>query len=78
MEDKTGGPAYPAVITDSEGQVVNSTSGMTLRDYFAGQCIIGFMISTGWEALNTFDKQSESAYRYANAMIKERKKVVYK
>jgi hypothetical protein len=39
MTDKpTGGPAFPR-----SDNVSNSNSGMTLRDWFAGQALAGFM-----------------------------------
>lgn len=66
---ETSGPAYPAVITDSEGQVVNSTSGMTLRDYFAGQVIPH--VTQDFESGEEFAKH---VYMLANAMLKERTK----
>jgi len=43
--------------------------GMTLRDYFAGQALIGlFQIKV------TDDKRSEIAYKIADAMLAEREK----
>jgi hypothetical protein len=74
MTDKinTGGPAYPLVVEYME----YSESGMTLRDYFAGQAI-GKIISVcandtriaGESAQDAFARKS---YEIADAMIAER------
>jgi hypothetical protein len=37
---KTGGPAFPTEVWDSEG-VPQHTEGMTLRDYFAAKAMEG-------------------------------------
>ena len=59
--DKTGGAAFPHVSTHMD------RTGMTLRDYFAGQ-VIGQL-----KAFNP-DKAAALAYRVADAMIAEREK----
>lgn len=69
-----GGPAFP---TDSP-RVYNS--GMTLRDYFAGQALVGFMLSQIVVVLSghdidekTADKDAaEVCYNVADAMLAER------
>ena len=64
--DKTGGAAFPHVSTHMD------RTGMTLRDYFAGQ-VIGQLA----EHVGRFDmshSQAEYAYRLADAMIAEREK----
>ena len=70
---ETGGAAYPTIYTDSEGNVVNSTSGMTLRDYFAGQALVGILSGEYREAINIQDPISES-YIIADTMLKKRNK----
>ena len=60
--DKTGGAAFPHVSTHMD------RTGMTLRDYFAGQLI------TQLEAFNRPDEAAALAYRFADAMIAEREK----
>jgi hypothetical protein len=64
-------PAFPRAMTETDpvGQ-----SGMTLRDYFAGQALIGilgarqgFMVDVGTDNAPTF------AYRIADKMLEERK-----
>jgi hypothetical protein len=72
-----GGPAFP-VIYDS--------SGMTLRDYFAGQALEGILSkainpndrgndSVNWASTNAPGptKAANSAYEYADAMLAARK-----
>jgi hypothetical protein len=66
---KTGGAAFP--LESDYG----SQSGMTLRDYFAGQ-VIGKILG---DQKYIFDSDSHDfsasmAYRVADAMIAERKK----
>ena len=60
-DDKTGGAAFPHVSTHMD------RTGMTLRDYFAGQ-VIGQL-----EAFSP-DGAAALAYRVADAMIAEREK----
>lgn len=60
-DDKTGGPAFPHPALADEGE-----PGMTLRDYFAGQALVG--LCTG------FAGSAKSAYAIADAMISERGK----
>ena len=48
-------------------------TGMTLRDYFAGQAIDGFLADGGWGGdLSYFEDVAEGAYRLADAMMKAR------
>ena len=64
--DKTGGAAFP-----SEYEMFSS--GMTLRDYFAGQALPGLMphyIGTG----EKYDRLAAEAYKIAHAMLEEREK----
>ena len=43
MTDKTGGPAFPSEQGECQDGTWNQTynSGMSLRDYFAGQALAG-------------------------------------
>ena len=59
--DKTGGAAFPHVSTHMD------RTGMSLRDYFAGQLI------TQLEAFSP-EEAAALAYRVADAMIAEREK----
>ena len=69
-----GGPAFPGrglrtnPITGE--QDVEILEGMTLRDYFAGQALIGI------NALEVYDQKDSAkfAYLFADAMLKERAK----
>lgn len=67
MTDKIddGGPAFPHYDTDERGIVHLVSNGMSLRDWFAGQAMIGLLQrhhgSTEWF--------SQEAYRIADAMI---------
>lgn len=85
MKD-TGGPAYPTrggmmfYVPDEHEESIRKSieemdrdfDGMTLRDYFAGQALIG-LISIP-ESMSSFDADSRDAYKYADEMIKERNK----
>ena len=81
MEDKTGGPAFPfGQISEMTGQPINGfyAPGMTLRDYFAAKAMQAMIeklsvdIHTYGDEWPTFAAQS--AYQYADAMLKERAK----
>jgi len=54
-----GGPAYPHIPT------CGSVEGMSLRDYFAGQALAGYLAK--WET--GADGAAVAAYRVADAMI---------
>ena len=64
--DKTGGAAFPHVSTHMD------RTGMTLRDYFAGQAITRFDLEEFAEY--NPDEAAALAYRVADAMIAEREK----
>ena len=72
-----GGPAFPSV--DYTGSIVG---GMTLRDWFAGQCLSG-LVSLGnqlcdegleSECANNAEVVASQAYFIADAMLKARNK----
>jgi len=73
-QDKTGGAAFP--LESDYG----SQSGMTLRDYFAGQVISGLLMRDEVaDASSDFDMPlsdcaARLAYNAADAMIAEREK----
>jgi hypothetical protein len=60
---KTGGAAFPESCNSS------IISGMTLRDYFAGQALAG-LVGKGGITL-TYDIIPEMSYNIADAMLKE-------
>ena len=76
--DKTdGGAAFPTLgreLTDLTGAVV--TSGMSLRDYFAGQFAIGLADSVplGEARHGAIKTRAKLAYDMADAMLAEREK----
>jgi hypothetical protein len=62
-----GGPAFPA-----PAYAANITDkGMTLRDYFAGQALLGVLVSPKYAQASTNDVV-ERAYWFADAMLDER------
>ena len=66
----TSGPAFPscsvAVGFDAVSRQVIQTEGLTIRDWFAGQALIG-LISSG-----IFTDANKEAYRIADSMIQQR------
>ena len=80
MKD-TGGPAFPFIFDDAIAKQRHVYMGMTLRDWFAGKAMQSIILS--WQNVATSDVKSESelllitaedAYRFADAMLKERSK----
>ena len=83
MENKTGGPAYPYVVTEPPYQI---EEGMTLRDYFAGQALLGYSNKENRMSLIETAKEmdvpmtpddingqfAKASYLMADAMIKEK------
>lgn len=73
-ERKDGGPAFPTSYYESEhGDRVWATGGipgMSLRDYFAGQALA--QASREIWAEHRFEDVAARAYRFADAMIKQR------
>ena len=78
MSKREGGPAFPceAVEEEFEGKVQQVVyTGMTLRDYFAGQFILGLM-EASFSSDEKFSPQifCERAYKMADLMLAERDK----
>jgi len=61
-EKETGGPAFP---------LESHYFGMTLRDWFAGQALVGFLANTSGRAMKD---RVRMAYEIADAMLSERSK----
>ena len=59
--------AFPSIFRTTKGEYIH---GMTLRDYFAGQTVIGLAVSDE----NSDDTIAKWAYSLADAMLKERDK----
>ena len=68
-----GGPAFPYVMNAENYELQDLCSeGMTLKDYFAGQVIIGIIANA--EGIVCAETMANSAYAIADSMIKEREK----
>lgn len=65
MTKDTGGPAFPF----EAGYAGLSPSGMTLRDWFAGQALVGIS-----REIDGRVDRAEYYYQMADAMIAERNK----
>lgn len=66
-----GGPAFPQGHLD--GPHVDP-SGMSLRDWFAGQALAGLMANINISGCNP-DDYAQLAYEYSDAMIAARKEL---
>ncbi len=79
MNKKTGGPAFPHSASEhAHGVTLRHEPGMSLRDYFAGQVLLGFC---GFVLKVPTDDQEDflrrlpfDAYRVADYMLSEREK----
>lgn len=76
MEEKeTGGPAFPIPLNAGETYKSHGPAdGMTLRDWFAGKALMGFMASTSNPRRFHPDEDAAYFYALADAMLKERSK----
>jgi hypothetical protein len=67
--------AFP---TNASNAGIEPTSGMTLRDYFAGQALVGMLAFDGYSSPVNSEKITseifaDSAYEIADAMLAARK-----
>jgi hypothetical protein len=63
-----GGPTFPVLVPENvEGFV---SLGMSLRDYFAAQALLGIIAHP--DGGGSFDSLAGYAYKYADAMLKAR------
>jgi len=73
---KDGGPAFPAIEADIGGNgqfYYFSVGGMTLRDWFAGQALIGWFDFHAGESDTDADQNvAARCYRLADVMLKAR------
>ena len=71
---KDGGPAYPQAVVDHSGEAraLSLYDGMSLRDYFAAHALAGMLADECTREVGC-PKIAENAYKYADAMIAERK-----
>ena len=66
-----GGPAYPVVELDPvTGRPVDQYTGITIRDWFAGQFLSTYVA----DGIPKAEKIAMACYEMADAMIAERKK----
>lgn len=64
-----GGPAFPVESFDHEADMDTVKSGMSLRDWFAGQALAGF---AHVPKPTNVDGVAIAAYAIADAMLAER------
>lgn len=69
MSAPDGGPAFPTKVHGNEG-VDWVEPGMTLRDWFAGQALAGWVSDP--ELTQTYPEVARGCYEFADAMIIER------
>lgn len=77
--------AFPSLVKHFGHNGIQQHFGMTLRDYFAGQALIGILASGSGVTGKKWDGQGEQpysyksedvthcSYKYADAMLKEKK-----
>lgn len=75
---KGGGPAFPRPLStftapDDSNYTAIEQEGMTLRDYFAGQALVGLVANRDPEDPSP-GLAAVWAYLYADAMLAERDK----
>ena len=80
-EMNNGGPAFPQSDLSGYGiGPVDGMAGMSLRDWFAGQALAGWLASYGPDAGHPANRPgsretvARQAYEIADAMIAEREK----
>lgn len=80
-----GGPAFPHIVRHHSPDILEhiTTDGMSLRDWFAGQALVGMLAGQWNVAPNAFAPQRlpantselvSNAYAVADAMLAERAK----
>lgn len=80
MNDKTGGPAFPQIESETVGARgeyrarVYSDGGMTMRDYFAAKAMQALITAPDDEPFDRIAEIPEYAYQIADAMLAERAK----
>lgn len=80
MSSKDGGPAFPSQMMDRNGiPYAQGVFGMSLRDYFAGQALVGVMAQGSGlrregngTATILSDEIARASYRLADAMLAAR------
>ena len=78
MKPNKGGSAFPhpevARVQDGRCVVADADTGMSLRDWFAGQALVGWIASTRDPEASEWDGTwwARKAYETADAMLKAR------
>ena len=70
MSQPDGGPAFP--VADTREGLINTSFGMTLRDWFAGMALQGFLSRSDAIGMSLADALATWAYEQADAMLKAR------
>jgi hypothetical protein len=72
---KDGGPAFPGQSLDDQGFPSRPHApGMSLRDWFAGQALVGFLATPIGDGNPTAEDWARDSYAVADALIAERSK----
>lgn len=69
MQNNLDETAFPVAI----GQTAADMKGMSLRDWFAGQVLVGLLANPGFEC--HYEEVAQIAYKQANEMMEARKEV---
>jgi hypothetical protein len=64
-------PENPPAFPRTDDAWWGGEQGMTLRDYFAGQALVGALINNFWDDA---ERMASRSYQLADAMLKERSK----
>lgn len=79
MNVKDGGQAFPThaeyskVCSDGYTWHHGTVSGMSLRDWFAGQAVAGLMSNTDFLSRHRSDDIARAAFKVADALLEFRK-----
>lgn len=67
--------AFPSPDWNGDWKGPHAFHGMSLRDYFAGQALIGILSTprTVFEGFASWNRYAEESYKLADEMMKERK-----
>jgi hypothetical protein len=65
-------PAFPYPVTVLPSGKVEMSTGMSLRDWFAGKALEGLLAGRGATHSHSYEGRACDAYRYADAMLKAR------
>ena len=71
MSKETGGYAFPGGSA-RQGNPARNHEGMTMRDWFAGQALSGYLAAFGHFKNINMDVIASEAYRVADAVLKVR------